>query len=247
MRAGRIAWTVVTIIVVQGFVCGAALVPVLFLWSQIAVVTESSGALRLIVFSVAAVPAYALFAMLLMLTSAVTTRAVGWRTPPDLEAPIAGVDWPLVQWVRCMVATHIVRLFAGAMFRGSPIWTAYLRLAGARIGRRVYVNSLSVSDYNLLEFGDDVVIGEHVHLSGHTVEGGVLRTARVRLGHHVTIGVASIVDIGVEIGEGCQVGACSLVPKHTRLEAGAVYAGIPVRRIDRQMPSQPPRTISHRT
>jgi hypothetical protein len=39
-----------------------------------------------------------------------------------------------------------------------------------------------VSDYNLLECGDDVVIGGGVHLSGHTVEAGIVKTARIRLG-----------------------------------------------------------------
>jgi acetyltransferase-like isoleucine patch superfamily enzyme len=130
-----------------------------------------------------------------------------------------------------MVATHIVRVFAGTLFRGSPIWTAYLRLAGAKLGRRVYVNSLAVTDYNLLEFGDDVVIGGGVHLSGHTVEGGLVKTATVRLGNNVTIGLGSVIEIGVDVGDGCQIGALSFVPKHTRLEAGAVYAGIPVERI----------------
>ena len=123
-----------------------------------------------------------------------------------------------------------MRIIAGTVFRGSPIWTAYLRLAGAHLGHRVYVNSLAVTDYNLLDFGDDVVIGDGVHLSGHIVEEGLLKTARVRLGRHVTIGVGSIVDIGVEAGDGCQVGTLSLVPKHTQLEAGATYVGIPAQR-----------------
>jgi acetyltransferase-like isoleucine patch superfamily enzyme len=130
-----------------------------------------------------------------------------------------------------MVATHIVRVFAGALFRGSPVWTAYVRLAGARAGRRVYVNSLAVTDFNLLEFGDDVVIGDEVHLSGHTVEGGVVKTAPLCLGNNVTIGLGSVLEIGIEAGDGCQVGALSFVPKHTRLEAGATYAGIPAHRI----------------
>jgi acetyltransferase-like isoleucine patch superfamily enzyme len=95
----------------------------------------------------------------------------------------------------------------------------------------VYVNSLFISDHNLLEFGDDVVIGSEVHLSGHTVEAGVVKTAGVRLGHHVTIGLGAVVDIGVAVGADCQVGAMSLVPKYTTLDAGGVYAGIPVRRI----------------
>lgn len=75
------------------------------------------------------------------------------------------------------------------------------------------------------------MIGDGVHLSGHTVEHGVLKTARVRLGRNVTVGVGSIIDIGVDIGDGCQVGALTLVPKHSRLEAGVVYAWIPAQRL----------------
>lgn len=233
-RAGaawRIAWFAATVIVVQGFVCGLALLPVVSLVSLLIGFTGSSGVLRLIVLSLAALPAYALFAMLLMFTSAVIHRALGWHTPDGLETRLAAVEWPLLHWVRYTVAVHVVRILAGALFRGSPIWTAYLRLAGARLGRRVYINSLALSDYNLLEFGDDVVIGEGVHLSGHTVERGLLKTAPVRLGRNVTIGVGSIIDIGVEAGDGCQIGALSFVPKHAQLDAGGVYAGIPVHRI----------------
>jgi len=181
--------------------------------------------------SLGIVPSYLLFALTLMLLSALATRLVGWRTLPDREMRIVDMEWPLLNWVRFMVSIHMVRFFAGSLFRGSPIWTAYLRLAGARLGRRVYVNSLGLSDYNLLDFGDDVVIGADVHISGHTVEGGIVKTGTVRLGHNVTIGVGSIVDIDVEVGSDCQIGALSLVRKHTKLEGRAVYAGIPVRPI----------------
>ncbi len=145
---------------------------------------------------------------------------------------ITDVEWPLLDWVRYMVAIHLVRFFAGTLFRGSPIWTAYLRMNGARLGRRVYVNSLAVSDHNLLEFGDDVVIGDDVHISGHTFEHGTVKTGWVRLGHRVTVGLSTVVDIDVTIGPRTQVGALSLVPKHTTLDADAVYVGIPVRRLD---------------
>lgn len=233
-RSGRVVlqvgWMILTVLAVQGFVCALALFPVLWIWLQMFALTESS-VVRTVAASILAVPSYVLFALLLMFVSALTTRLLGWRTHAGAEMSIAALERPLVNWVRIMIATHIVRVGAGALFRGSPIWTAYLRLAGARLGRRVYVNSLSLSDYNLLEFGDDVVIGEHVHLSGHTVEGGVVKTARVKLGSNVMIGLGSVIDIDVEIGDNCQVGALTFVPKHTRLASGAMYGGIPVRRI----------------
>jgi acetyltransferase-like isoleucine patch superfamily enzyme len=229
--AARVGWTIVTILVVETLLCGAALFPIVVIWSGLAARAPAGPATRLALVSVALVPLYVLFALLLMLVSGVAVRVMRWRTPCDLETPLAKMDWPLLHWARYMVAIHLVRLIAGALFRGSPVWTMYLRLAGARLGRRVYVNSLALTDYNLLEFGDDVVIGDGVHLSGHTVEHGVLKTARVRIGRNVTIGVGSIIDIGVDIGDGCEVGALTLVPKHSRLESGSVYAGIPAQRL----------------
>ena len=145
---------------------------------------------------------------------------------------IADLEWKLLTWVRYGASIHLARVLAGTVFRGTPIWTAHLRLNGARLGKRVYVNSLAVSDYNLLEFGDDVVIGGDVHLSGHTVEGGVVKTARVRLGRNVTIGLGSVIEIGVEIGSDAQVGALSFVPKHSKLSGGVTYVGAPAAPID---------------
>jgi acetyltransferase-like isoleucine patch superfamily enzyme len=242
--AWRLGWTILTILAVQTLVCGAAILPVVVIWSHTFALTTSSSVIRAVAFSILAVPSYVLFAVLLMFVSAATVRTLRWETPANVEMRIADLDWPLLQWARSMVATHVVRFFAGALFRGSPVWTAYLRRAGARIGRRVYVNSLAVTDYNLLEFGDDVVIGDGVHLSGHTVEGGVVKTAALRLGRNVTIGLGTVLEIGVEVGDGCQLGALSFVPKFTRLDARAIYAGIPAQRLAKRTAGrheQPPR------
>ena len=90
----------------------------------------------------------------------------------------------------------------------------------------------------MLEFGDGVVIGESVHLSGHTVERGVVKTGYVRLGRGVTVGLGSIVGIGSVAGDGCQIGALSVVPKNSVLDAGGIYVGVPVRRLERATPEE---------
>lgn len=223
----RLAWAIASLIVVEAVVCGLALLPVIALWLPAMATSAENMVLRVVVVSLAIVPSYALFALALMFVSALATRVTRWRTEPDMEMPLRQLEWPLLDWVRYMVNIHVVRLFAGTLFRGTPIWSAYLRLSGGRIGRRVYVNTLALSDHNLLELGDDVVIGEGVHMSGHTVEAGVVRTGRVAVGRNVTIGLGSIVGIGVTIGPETQIGAMSLVPKNTELRGGAVYAGVP--------------------
>jgi acetyltransferase-like isoleucine patch superfamily enzyme len=225
--AWRIVWTLVTLIAVETLVCALSILPVVVVWYLLQDIVPSSPAVRLFVWSLAIVPSYAAFALLLMVIAPGAIRLAGWKTPADAHMRIADMDWALLRWVRYGASIHLVRIVAGSLFRGTPMWTTHLRLSGARLGKRVYVNSLSVSDYNLLDFGDDVVIGGGVHLSGHTVEAGVVKTARIRLGRNVTIGLGSVIEIGVEIGPDVQVGALSFVPKYAKLKGGVTYAGAP--------------------
>jgi acetyltransferase-like isoleucine patch superfamily enzyme len=235
-RSGRVAWTILSIFVVETLVFGLSVLPAFVFWTWLltwAIPADPFPLVSPTVVAMSLVPAYLVFAVALSALSAGSTRLFGWRTAPDAEWVLRDMPWPMLKWVRYMISTHVVRVLVGTFFRASPIWTWYLRWNGASIGRGVYVNSLSVSDHNMLEFGDGVVIGEGVHLSGHTVEGGRIRTGRVRLARGVTVGLSSVVGIGLEAGEKCQIGALSVVPKFSKLEGGAIYAGAPVRRIER--------------
>ena len=231
MKVFRIVVTANAIVIAQTIICGLSILPAALLWRGGVASTSTGSMWEIVVASALLMPAYIVFALCLMPVSAIIMRLLGARTPPDAELRISEMSWPLMKWVQYMSAAHIVRLVSGSMFRGSPLWTAYLRMNGARVGKRVFINTLSISDHNLLVLGDDVVIGADVHISGHTVEDGMLKTAGVRVGSRVTIGLGSAIDIDVNIGDGCQIGALTLVPKHTRLDADAVYVGIPARKL----------------
>ncbi len=239
-RSWRVTWTAASLLLVEGLVFAAALAPAIALLEWSFSWTVAPGWLRVVVRSSMLGPAYGVFALALMVLSAGSTALLRWRTPADAELRIADFEWPLLRWACYLTSSHLVRLSAGALFRATPIWTFYHRLNGAHLGRGVYINSLAVVDDNLLDFGDHVVIGAAGHVSGHTVEHGIVKTGAVRLGADVTIGVGAVIGIGVEIGAGAQVGALSVVPKHTRLEGHAVYAGAPVRRLDRAAFTSPP-------
>lgn len=232
IRIGRIIWTLVSLAIVQTLVCAIAAAPAVLIAIELLRYSSENLLARVALISLPIVPLYMLFALCLMIVSPLAMRMFGWETPDNVATPLANLDWPLLRWVRYGASIHLVRIVAGSVFRGTPLWTMHLRLGGARLGKRVYVNSLSVSDYNLIECGDDVVIGGGVHLSGHTVENGLLKTARVRLGNGVTIGLESVIEIGVDIGAGAQVGALSFVPKYATLAGGRVYAGTPAMPID---------------
>jgi acetyltransferase-like isoleucine patch superfamily enzyme len=232
-----VAWTVLSIFIVETLVFGLAVFPAFTFWSWTLTWVPDPPILRPAVVAMSLVPAYLVFAFSLAALSAVSMWACGWRTPANGMWKLRALEWPLLNWVRYMVSTHVVRVLVGTFFRASALWTLYLRWNGARIGRGVHINSLSISDHNMLEFGDGVVIGENVHLSGHTVEGGMVKTGPVRLGRFVTVGLGSMVGINVEAGEKCQIGAMSVVLKGTKLDGDAIYVGVPVRKVEKTAPA----------
>src|SRR5215204_114884 len=133
----RVAWTLLSIFAVECLVFGLAMLPGALFWEIFSLSSYPFVLLRIIVLSMAFVPAYGLFAFSLMVLSALSTRWLGWRTPANAATSISALEWPLMNWVRYMVSVHIVRLFAGSVFRATPLWTFYIRLNGARLGRGV--------------------------------------------------------------------------------------------------------------
>ncbi len=230
----RMAWAVLSSLVVESVVFGLAAMPAVALFRWHLTWSIDSAMLKTIVLAMALVPSYAVFMFLLMMLSAGSMKLLRWRPVAPADMPIAELGWPLCNWARYQISAHLVAFFAGELLRSTPVWSWYMRLNGARLGRRVWVNSLGVTDHCLLDFGDDVVIGAGVALSGHTVERGVVRLAPVRVGPGSTIGVNTHVGIGADIGRHCQIGSLSMVPKFRVLPDGGTYVGVPVQPIDRR-------------
>ena len=224
----RLGWAVGSAFVVESLILGCSMAPagVFYQWHfgwQI-----SPWWVRGVLLGAATLPAYLIFAHLLMALSAFACKLLGWRPKPDQTMPIAELGWPLLDWARYSIVSHVVRLLAGTFLRATPMWSWYLRLDGATLGRRTWINSLGITDHCLLEFGDDVVIGAGAHVSGHTVEQGVVKTALIRLGGGTTVGVNAIIGIGVMTEPNCHIGALSYVPKFSHLGPGN-NVGVPVR------------------
>ena len=167
LASARVVWTVRSIVVVESLVFGLSGLPAFLFWTwALSWATPPWPLVRPLILAISLVPAYLVFATTLVLLSAASTAPFGWRTAPRRRVAAGRSRWGLLNWSRYMISTHVVRVLVGTFFRSSPLWTWYMKLNGARIGSGVYINSLSISDHNLLEMGDGVVIGESVHLPG---------------------------------------------------------------------------------
>ena len=228
----RFTWTIVSIFVVESLIVGIAALPSVAFFDWHASLDLSPRILRVFIVSMALIPAYAIFCAMLMALSALSMRALGWRPPREGAFKIAELEPELCNWARYMISTYVVRTLVGPFTQATLVWTWYMRMNGAKIGRRVWVNSLGVTDHCNIELGDDVVIGAGVHMSAHTVERGVVQIAPVRVGAGSTIGLNSHIQIGVDIGERCQIGSMSLVPKFAQLRGPGTWVGLPVKKIE---------------
>ena len=105
------------------------------------------------------------------------------------------------------------------------LYSAWLRLWGSRVGRRVYwTPRVDITDRSLLEIGDDVVFGHLVACYAHLVkrqpDGLVLYVKRICIGSGVLLGAASRLGPGVRIDDGATLDIRTDVLPGQRIHGG---------------------------
>jgi non-ribosomal peptide synthetase-like protein len=114
------------------------------------------------------------------------------------------------------------------VLQGTPLLPWYLRLLGARIGRRVYVCSTGFLEFDLVEIGDRSVLNKECILQTHLFEDRVLKASKLRIGADCEIGTQSVVLYDAEMQDGARLGALSLLMKGELLPAGTKWVGSPL-------------------
>jgi hypothetical protein len=98
-----------------------------------------------------------------------------------------------------------------ALLRVVPgVYSGWLRLWGAKIGKRVYwTPNIDITDRSLLEVGDDVVIGHkaaiYAHLIRKTKDNLLLYVKPIRIEDGAFIGGYSILGPGVRVKSGANI------------------------------------------
>ena len=213
-------------------VLGAALWPAVALWAWAEGLLPPSGALRHLGLGVALAAAYLVFGVALLAVLPIArwlTLSAG--TPVGRFRFLSMGAW---RWASFNALTLVLRFSFVNWIRLTPLLPLYHRLMGARIGRRVHINTAVIADQNLLEIGDDTIIGGDVTLVCHAAERGYLVTAPVRIGRGVTVGLMAVILPGCTIGDGAVIAAGAVLSKNARVGPGEVWAGVPARRVGRR-------------
>lgn len=190
---------------------------------------ESALWLQVPVLCVAGALAYFTFGIALLLVIA-ALRWVTFATGTPLGT-YPYISWKGYQWASYNALILIVRFSFVNWLRATPINVFFYRMMGLKAGARVQVNTAVVADCNLIELGDDTVIGGDVTLVAHAVEGPNLVTAKVRIGNRVTVGIMAVILPGCEIGDDATVAAGAILKKGTRIGPGEVWGGVPAKKL----------------
>jgi non-ribosomal peptide synthetase-like protein len=110
---------------------------------------------------------------------------------------------------------------------GTPYVCAYFRLLGAKVGRRVYMDTAEMTEFDLIEIGDDTALNETCTIQTHLFEDRVMKMSYVRIGKRCSVGAGSTVLYDTYLADGSSLEDLSLLMKGEVLPAKTAWTGIP--------------------
>jgi len=135
--------------------------------------------------------------------------------------------WSLA-YFRFWVVMTMMRTSPVMAFTGTPIYNAYLRLMGARIGRNVVISSRHPPVCaDMVSIGDNTILRKDTIVLGYRAQSNFIHIGPVEFGSNVFVGEASVIDIDTAMGNDTQLGHASSLQSGQRVPDGKRYHGSP--------------------
>jgi non-ribosomal peptide synthetase-like protein len=113
--------------------------------------------------------------------------------------------------------------------KGTPWLPIAFRLMGVKIGWRVWLATIDITEYDMVSIGDDSALNDDSGPQTHLFEDRVMKVGKVKIGARSSIGARSIVLYDSEVGDDTRLNALSLVMKGENLSNGTNWEGSPVK------------------
>jgi non-ribosomal peptide synthetase-like protein len=105
----------------------------------------------------------------------------------------------------------------------------YLRAMGSRVGRGVWCETTAITEFDVVELGDDCAINRGSCVMTHVFHDRLLRMGRARIGAGATMGPTSAVLPDTRLGLNACIGGHSVVLRGEQLPPGTRWHGAPVK------------------
>ncbi len=113
--------------------------------------------------------------------------------------------------------------------KGTPWLPFFLRFFGLKVGRRVWMNTTDITEFDMVEIGKDTAMNEDCGPQTHLFEDRVMKVGKIKIGKRTSIGARSIVLYDTEIGDDVKMDPLSLVMKGEKLPNKTSWGGSPVK------------------
>lgn len=127
------------------------------------------------------------------------------------------------------VHEHLSNDWFVSILQGTPFLCWVFRALGARIGKRVYLETTDITEHDLVRLGDDACVNADATLQTHLFEDRVMKMSTVDVGDRCTIGALSLVLYDTRMEADANLNSLSLLMKGETLPAGTNWEGIPAR------------------
>lgn len=230
MKHFKLVQTIGTLMVLMFTIVlwGLPLAPALALFDFVtdATLTENDN-LNYIVYGLTIGLCFMIYILSLLAMAGFTQRLIYVRFSGDKLVDDLN-SWTTIRWAIC---GHIHRCTHPVLVHTIPslISNAYYRLAGAKIGKGVQINTINLNDPSMVTIEDNVVVGGGCIINGHLVEKGQIILSRITLEKGSLLGARVTIQPGVTVGEGAVIGTNGLVGKYKTIPAGEVWAGLPAK------------------
>ena len=147
-------------------------------------------------------------------------------------------DFPLwgAMYVRWWTVEQFCNTTVFDQFSGTPVMPVIYRLLGARIGRRVHIDSIDCSATDLLTVGDGSTLSANVDIRTAFVEDYTLKFRRVRIERDVHVGMSSVLQGPTNMEDHSELGHMSFLPSGTCVPTGEAWQGSPAKYSHRTTP-----------
>jgi non-ribosomal peptide synthetase-like protein len=119
------------------------------------------------------------------------------------------------------------KFYIAPLMAGTPFQVGMWRLAGVKMGRRVFDDGCIIPEKSLVTIGDDAMLGAGSVIQNHSLEDGVFTSDHSSIGTGVTIGTSAFVHLGVTIGDGGVLDANAFLMKGSEMPPFTGWAGNP--------------------
>ena len=139
--------------------------------------------------------------------------------------------WSLFVW-RDEIMNSLQDQLAGTWLLGfalaSPVMPWYLRAMGSKVGREVWCDTLTITEFDMVELGDGCVVNRFACVETHLFHDRLMRIGPARLRAGSTLGPASCLLPDTVLGAGAKVAGRSVVLRGEELPPGTSWHGAPV-------------------